>query len=65
MGAFELYQDSDAKFRFRILDDDGGLVAESVPHASKSDAVDAIDTTRSCAASSLIKDRTADGQVAR
>jgi uncharacterized protein YegP (UPF0339 family) len=65
MGAFELYQDSDAQFRFRILDDDGRLVAESVPHASKSDAVDAINTTRNCAASSLVKDRTAGGQVAR
>lgn len=58
MGAFELYQDSDAKFRFRIIDDDGRLVAESVPHTSKSDAVEAIDITRNCAASSLIKDRT-------
>ncbi|MFD1213473.1 YegP family protein [Arthrobacter sp. GCM10027362] len=56
MGVFELYRDSNAKFRFRILDDDGSLVAVSEAHEDKASAVAAIKATRDSAATSRIVD---------
>jgi uncharacterized protein len=54
MGVFELYRDANAKFRFRILDDVGGIIAVSEAHEDKASAIAAIGTARDCAASRII-----------
>lgn len=56
MGVFELYRDVDSKFRFRILDDNGAIVAVSAEHEDKAAAIAAINTTRDCAATSRVID---------
>jgi uncharacterized protein YegP (UPF0339 family) len=56
MSVFELYRDSDAKFRFRMLDDGGAILAVSEPHEDKASALAAIEAARECAASSRIID---------
>jgi uncharacterized protein len=56
MGVFELYRDADAKFRFRILDDGGCIVAVSEAHEDKASAIAAINLARECAASSRVID---------
>jgi uncharacterized protein YegP (UPF0339 family) len=59
MGVFELYNDDDEKFRFRILGDHGETIACSIPYEDIAGAVAGIDEARSCAATSHIADRTA------
>lgn len=56
MSVFELYRDGRAKFRFRILDDDGAIVAVSEEHEDKASAIAAIHTVRDCAATSRVID---------
>ncbi|NKX50808.1 DUF1508 domain-containing protein [Arthrobacter deserti] len=57
MGVFELYRDAHGKFRFRILDDDGDIVAISEAHDDKASAIEATRTTRDSAATSRVVDR--------
>jgi len=56
MSVFELYRDGHAKFRFRILDDDGAIVAVSEEHEDKASAVAAIGAVRDCAMASRVVD---------
>ena len=56
MAVIELYWDPQGKFRFRILDDDGMVVAVSVPYEDKASAVAAVRTARDCAATSRVID---------
>jgi len=56
MSVFELYRDGHAKFRFRILDDDGAIIAVSEEHEDKASAIAAIRTARDCAATSRVID---------
>jgi uncharacterized protein YegP (UPF0339 family) len=56
MGVFELYRDASGKFRFRILDDLGGIIAVSEAHEDKTSAMAAIGTARDCAAGARILD---------
>jgi uncharacterized protein len=55
-GKFEIFADGNAKFRFRLMDDAGAVVAMSGGYEDKSAAVAGINAVRENAASGLIVD---------
>ena len=55
-GRFEIFADGNAKFRFRLTDDTGTIVAVSGGYEDKSAAVAGINAVREHAASGLIVD---------
>lgn len=61
-GTFELFEDEDACYRFRLVGPDGRTVAESGAFPDKGAAVAGINAFRECAGTGLIRDACADSQ---
>ncbi len=55
-GIFELFTDSEAAIRFRLLGSDGTVLATSERHDTKRTAAAAITMLRECAATGHIRD---------
>jgi uncharacterized protein YegP (UPF0339 family) len=62
-GGFEVFLDTQLRFRFRLLDDDGGVLAVSCPFDSKREAAAGIAALRECAGMGLIADLSSPGPV--
>jgi uncharacterized protein YegP (UPF0339 family) len=59
-GQFEIFTDSESHVRFRLLADDGSVLAVSKPFDDKRSAADGIRAVRECAGTGLIhEDRSA------
>jgi uncharacterized protein YegP (UPF0339 family) len=57
-GGFEVFLDTQLRFRFRLLDADGAVLAVSCPFLSKREAAAGIAALRECAGTGLIADLT-------
>jgi uncharacterized protein YegP (UPF0339 family) len=62
-GLFELFVDEQSRFRFRLLDAEGVVMAVSSGFADKSAAVAGIEAVRECAGMGLISDASGQGPV--
>ncbi|MGZ4660032.1 MAG: YegP family protein [Arthrobacter sp.] len=55
-GGFEVFLDTQLRFRFRLVDADGAVLAVSCPYAGKREAAAGIAAVRECAGMGLITD---------
>lgn len=56
-GNFEIFRDADKLYRFRLVDDRGGVLVTSAGYGQKGEAVTAITAVREHAAMGHIHDR--------
>lgn len=56
-GNFEIFRDADKLYRFRLVDERGGILVTSAGYGHKGDAVTAITAVREHAAMGHIHDR--------
>lgn len=56
-GNFEIFKDADALYRFRLMDEHGGVLVTSAGYGRKGEAVKAITAVRECAATGHINDQ--------
>jgi uncharacterized protein YegP (UPF0339 family) len=56
-GNFEIFRDTDKLYRFRLVDEHGGVLVTSAAYGRKREAVTAITAVRENAATSHIRDR--------
>ncbi len=57
-GKFELYKDSQGKFRFRLKAGNGEIIATGEAYESKAGALNGIDSVRRDAADATLDDQT-------
>lgn len=55
-GNFEIFRDAEAQYRFRLMDENGGVLVTSAGYGRKREAVTAITAVRENAAMGLIRD---------
>ena len=55
-GNFEIFKDTDALYRFRLMDEHGGILVTSAGYGRKVEAVTAITAVRENAATGHIRD---------
>lgn len=57
-GKFELYSDASGKFRFRLKDGNGQVIAVSEAYESKASALNGIESVRKNATDAKVDDQT-------